>query len=265
MSTRLSFDPTVIGTINGKKVYRIAGGSAMFPDDQGGGMDIEVDDPTAEPRRGTRDDDDDDDDDDRRVSGDDDDDDAREDDEEQRVPKAELDRAKSALKNERRERKRIQREYEEKVKALQSESTEASVIEVEKARIDERNKRDAYWTEEIIRAKAEAEFAAQGATSDMAGRLAELVKLKNVEWDETNREWDGLEDEVDAIVQANPEFFKAKDTEEAPRSGRRQPTGRPRVDGASRGGQGGGAPRKRPSSAQLLAQQALGNPRGRRR
>lgn len=259
---KLAFDPVIIATINGKPVYRIAGGSAMFPDDasSGGGMDIDVDDPTRDTP-----DDDDDDDDDRRVRGDDDDDRDAGDDGEKMVPKAELDRAKSALKNERRERKRLQREYEDKVKALQSETTEASVIEVEKAKIAVKNERDSYWTEEIVRAKAEAEFAAQGASSDMAGRFAELVKLKNVEWDETNREWDGLEDEVDAIITANPEFFKSGKAEESTPA-RRQLPGRPRIDGAGRGAQGGGVPRKRPRSADIIASQALGTNRtGRRR
>lgn len=255
---RIKFDPIAREWVfpDGRRLAVIMGGSAMFPDtDTSGGMDIEVDDPTGDP--------DDEDEDDRRVAADDEDD--REDDEEQRVPKAELDRAKAALKNERRERKKLQREYEDKVKALQSETTEASVIEVEKARIDERNKRDAYWTKEIIEAKAEAEFAAQGATSEMAGRLAGLVKLKNIEWDETNREWDGLEDEVDAIVQANPEFFKPASSEEKPSPRRSGGIPRPRVDGAGRGS-GGGVPRRKPSTAQLLANQALtGNTRGRRR
>lgn len=246
----------IIGFINGRPVYRIAGGSSMFPadDNSGGDMDIEVDDPTRDAP--------DDDDDDKRRDADDDDDDDRDDDD-KLVPKVELERAKAALKNERRERKKLQREYEDKVKKLQSETTESSVVEVEKARIDERNKRDAYWTEEIIRAKAEAEFAAQGAESEMAQRLANLVKIKNVEWDETLREWDGLEEEVDAIVTANPDFFKSKSRDED--TPRRSGVPRPRVDGAGRGPAGGGAPRRRPTSAQLLAQQALGTPASRRR
>lgn len=247
----------IIGFINDQPIYRIAGGSAVFPDDSGGGGgEIEVDDPTRDP-------DPEDDENDKRLERDEDED--REDDEDKFVPKVELERAKAALKNERRERKKVQRDYEEKVKKLESETTESSVIEVEKARIDERNKRDLYWTGEIIQAKAEAEFAAQGASSEMAQRLAGLVKLKNVEWDETLREWDGLEDEVDAIVQANPEFFKPKASADDPAPRRSGGIPRPRVDGAARGPSGGGAPRRRPSSAQLLAQQALGTPSQRRR
>ena len=235
---------------------------SMMTDDVGaanssGGMDIDVDDPTGGG--------DDDDDDDRRGTGDDDDDDDdRRDDDWTPPDKAAWERMRAALKNERRDRKRVQREYEEKVKNLTSSASATSEVEVEKARIAERNSRDAYWAEEIVRAKAEAEFAAQGASSEMAQRLSLLVNMKKVEWDERDREWEGLEDEIEDIIQANQDFFKSK-TADDDRSGRRSGgVPRPRVDGAARGGQAGGAPRKRPRTADIIANQALGRG-GRRR
>jgi hypothetical protein len=251
MSERL-----LIGYANGKPVYRIAGGSAMFPADNpagGGGDDeIEVDDPTQDPP--SDDPDDDADDDDTRASGDD-----------GYVPpdKITWDKMRAAVKNQRREIKILKREYEEKVKNLTSTASATNEVEVEKARIAERNSRDAYWTEEIVRAKAAAEFTAQGASAEMGERLALMVNLKKVEWDEREREFDGLQDEIDEIVEANPDFFKSKSQNEDP-APRRGGIPRPRVDGAPRGPGSGGAPRRRPSSAQLLANQALGTKTRRR-
>lgn len=248
----ITFDPIAREWIIGdRRIPIIAGGSTMITDEitnrRTDDDDIQVDDPdNPDP-----------DDDDRDR---DDDDDKDRDDDWNPPDKVQWERMRSALKNERRERKKVQREYEEKVNNLTSSASATNEIEVEKARIDERTKRDAYWSEEIVRAKAEAEFAAQGASAEMAGRLALLVNLKKVEWDEREREWDGLQDEVDDIIEGNQEFFKTKsrDDDSGSGSGRRQPQGRPRVDGAGRGGQGGGAPRKKPSTAQLLANQALG-------
>lgn len=260
MSARL--EPIIVGTINGRPVYRIAGGSAMFPDDagSGGGMDIDVDDPTADPAG-----DDDDDDATPRGDGDDDDDRRQADDDWTPPDKQQWEKMRSALKNQRRDIKIIKREYEEKVKNLTSTASATNEVEVEKARIAERNSRDAYWTEEIVRARAAAEFTAQGASADMAERLSLMVNLKKVEWDEREREFDGLQDEIDEIVEANPEFFKVRGRDDDQGSRRPAAPGRPRPDAASRGGQGGGAPRKRPRTADILAGQALGTGRRGRR
>lgn len=260
MSTRILIDPKTNELVlpSGKRIPNvlIAGGSAAFPidDPSGGGDDIDVDDPT------NPDPDDDDDTRSRAVDDDDDDDDRRTADDGYTPPdKIQWERMRAALKTQRRENKTLRREYEAKVQNLTSTASATNEVEVEKARISERNARDAYWSEEIVRARAAAEFTAQGVSAEMGERLALMVNLKKVEWDEREREWDGLQDEIDDIVEANPEFFKPK-TSDDDRSGRRQSGGipRPRVDGAGRGPAGGGAPRRKPSTAQLLAQQALG-------
>jgi len=135
--------------INGIHRPPVAGGSVTVSDETdnrgSGGMDIDLEDDTP--------------------SGDDDggdggeDDDTSPPDEDQYVSRADHERIKAALRNERRDRKRDKREFEEKISRLTSESTESSEVEVEKARIDERNKVNAYWTGEIVRARAMAEFA----------------------------------------------------------------------------------------------------------
>jgi hypothetical protein len=264
MSQRIFVDPVTNELVlpSGRRIPGIvglpiiAGGSAMNTDE------IEVDDPTKDPE-----DDDDDDDRRRRLKDDDDDDDDTKGGDDDWTPpdKVQWERMRSALRNERRDRKRVQREYEEKVQNLTSTASATNEVEVEKARISERNARDAYWAEEIVRARATAEFAAQGATAEMAERLAFLVNLKKVEWDEREREWDGLQEEIDDIVESNQEFFRTKARDDDRDGGRRGGVSRPRVDGAGRGREGGGAPRRKPSSAQLLAQQALGTGSRRRR
>ena len=247
---------------DGRRIPVIAGGSVMNSDDltrdrNDGGMDIDLDD------------DDDDDADNRRLGDTDDDDDdggnARDRDDDWVPPdKVAWEKMRAAVKNLRRDLKMQRREYEERVNNLTSTASATNEIEVEKARIAAERARDAYWTEEIVRARATAEFAAQGATAEMAERLSLMVNLKKVEWDEREREFDWLQDEIDDIVEANPEFFKPRGSVDDDRTSRRQVQPRPRVDGGSRGGQGGGAPRKKPTTAQILANQALGRG-GRRR
>lgn len=257
-----TLEPVIIGFINGRPVYRITGGSVMSSDDlhtdrNDGGMDIDLED----------DDDDDDKDDKRLRDNDDDEGDARNRDDDWEPPdKVAWEKMRAAVKNQRREIKLLKREYEEKVKNLTSTASATNEVEVEKARIKAERERDAYWTEEIVHARAAAEFTAQGATAEMAERLALMVNMRKVEWDDKEREFDGLQDEIDDIVEANPEFFKVRGSNDDEKPAKRG-AGRPRVDGASRGSGGGGgsggAPRKKPRTADIIANQALG--RGARR
>lgn len=235
---------------DGFRLPRIAGGSAMVHDEvetSTGGRDTDVE---LEP----------DDEDEEAGAG-------EGEDEDETVPsdkfvlRSDHERIKTALRNERREKKRIKSDYESKIQKLTSESTESSEIEVEKARIAVKNERDNFWMEQIVRARAATEFAAQGATASNADRLANMVDLKKVEYDEREKEFDGLEEEIEEIIAENPEFFKkasgSKDEDEGTTRPRTGIPSRPRVEGASRGTRGGAAPRKQ-TSAEKLAARALG-------
>jgi len=239
------FDPVTREWVfpNGIRLPMIVGGSAMVSDE-------------VEPRRRDTD---------VELEPDDEEEGSEERDEDeedqppsdQYVSRVDHERIKTALRNERREKKRLKSEYEDKIKKLTSESTESSEIEVEKAKITVKNERDNYWMEQIVRARAATEFAAQGASSSNADRLANMVDLKKVEYDEREKEFEGLEEEIEDIIGENPEFFKKKGSDEETTSSPGQRVPRPRVEGASRGSRGGGTPRKQ-SSADKLAARALG-------
>jgi len=232
---------------DGTRLPIVAGGSTMNSDDLNSdpGMDIDLD-----------------------TSGDDADADADADagddddvDDDWNPPtKTEWERIRAALKNERRDRKKVQREFEDKVKNLTTSGSAAAEVEVEKARIEERDKVEKKWLKRTIRAEAAAQFAAQGASATNAERLARMVDLDKVSFDDRDDEIEGLEEEIEEIMAENPEFFrKPKDDD--------KDTGpvlrRPKIDGASRGSRGGGSTRKM-SSAEKLAAQALGRSARRR-
>lgn len=222
---------------DGRRIPVIAGGSVMNSDD----INIDLDKDDDDDRSG--DDDDDVDDDDKDI-----------DDDWVAPTKTEWERIKSALKNERRDRKKVQRDFEDKVKNLTTSGSAAAQVEIEKARIEERDKTEKKWLKRAVRAEAAAQFAGQGASSTNAERLAKMVDLDKVSYDDRDDEFEGLEDEVEEIIAENPEFFrKPKDDDKDQGPVLR----RPRIDGASRGSKGGGTPRKM-TSAEKLAAQALG-------
>jgi hypothetical protein len=241
------FDPVTREWVfpNGIRLPMIMGASTMVSDEvegRGGGRDTDVElEPEEEEGSEERDEDEDED----QPPSD------------QYVSRADHERIKTALRNERREKKRLKTDYENRIQKLTSESTESSEIEVEKAKIAVKNERDNYWMEQIVRARAATEFAAQGASSSNADRLANMVDLKKVEYDEREKEFEGLEEEIEDIIGENPEFFKKKGSDEETTSSHTQRVPRPRVEGASRGRQGGGTSRKQ-SSAEKLAARALG-------
>lgn len=226
---------------DGSRIPVIAGGSVMNSDDTSGGdMNIDLDA---------------DDDPDRDQPDDDDDDDQDKDTDWNPPTKTEWERLRSALKNERRDRKRDKRGFEERISNITTSGTAAAEVEIEKARIDERDKVEKKWLRRAVRAEAAAQFAGQGATPTNAERLAKMVDLDKVQYDDRDDEFDGLEDEVEEIIAENPEFFRSKDQEKD--QDRSPALRRPKIDGASRGQRGGSSPRKM-SSAEKLANQALG-------
>lgn len=247
----MQIDPSTLEWVfsDGTRLPVIAGGSVMNSDelpgrrrrDAGTGEDeIEVDLDSEDENDNRRDDDDDDDDDDRDGW--------------EAPPKEEWERLKSALKNERRDRKKERREFDDKVKNMTTSGTAAAQVEIEKARIEERERVEKKWTKRTIRSEAAAMFAGNGATAKDAERLARMIDLDKVHFDDREEEFDGLEDEVDDIIAEHPEFFKKKERDDDDH----RPAARrlPRVDGASRGKRGG-APRPKMTSADKLAAQAL--------
>lgn len=244
MSQSTQIDPTTLEWVfpDGRRVPVIAGGSVMNSDEIEGGGGMEMDPDEDEESGDARDVDDDD-----RDAGDDD---------WSPPEKAEWERIKSALKGERRDRKKDRRDFEERIKNLTTSGTAAAQVEIEQARIDEREKTEKKWTRRAVRAEAAAMFAAQGATATNAERLSRMVDIDKINYDERDEEFDGLEEEVEDIISENPEFFRKarSDDEGDTRSGR---PSRPRVEAATRGNRGGGAPRKQ-TSADKLAARALG-------
>jgi hypothetical protein len=244
-------DPVTLEWVfpDGRRIPVIAGGSVMSSDDTSSSMEMDLDEPDDSTSRGAGDDDD------------DDDDSAQSRDDDWTPPdRAEWERIKAALKGERRDRKKDKREFEEKVKNLTTSGTAAAIVEIEQARIDEREKVEKKWTRRAVRAEAAAMFASQGASATNAERLARMVDIDKINYDERDEEFDGLEEEVEDIIAENPEFFrKPKNEDAADDSGstRTPRTARPRVEAATRGARGGGAQRKQ-SSAERLAARALG-------
>lgn len=237
--------------INGQFQPPIGGGSATLHDEipggggGGSGMDMDLDS----------------DDDDDASGGDDDNPRGGDDDDDEWTPptREEWARLKSAIKGERRERKKDKRAFEEQIKNMATSGTAAAVVEIEQARIDEREKIEKKWSKRAIRAEASALFAAQGASATNAERLARMVDLDKVSYDERDEEFDGLEEEVEDIMSENPEFFRKPKSDDEDGSGRTTRVAKPRVEAATRGSRGGtGGGKSRQSSAEKLAARALG-------
>jgi len=227
---------------DGRRLPTIMGGSSMVHDE----ITVEDDDQAG---------------DDDRAGGDDDQDDDEPEDDFEPPTKIEWERIQSALRNERRERKKLKREFEDKIQNMSTEGTAAAQVEIEKVRIETEQKVEKKWLKRTVRAEAKGLLIDAGATAPTAERLSKLVDLEKVTYDERDDELDGLEEEIEELITEHAESFKPKKEEE-------KDTGpvlrRPRIDGATRGQRGGSSGRPRVSSAEKLAAQALGRTARRR-
>lgn len=229
---------------DGHHLPLIAGGSAIVHDDLPEGKKDDGDDADID-----------------GADSDDGDDDEPEDDDWDPPSKNEWERIQSALKNERRQRRADKREFQERVQNMSTEGTAAAQVEIEKVRIETEQKMERKWVKRTVQALAEAAFVDAGASRITAERLAKIVDLDKVTFDERANEWDGLDDEIEELMSEHVDSFK-KEEKKVERDDT-PVVRRPRMDGASRGARGG-TNRPRRTSAEKLADIALGKAARRR-
>jgi hypothetical protein len=224
---------------DGTRLPRLAGAA---PDD-----DISVEDDDPEPPAGEVDDPDDED---------------EEEDDWHPPSRGDWAKMQDALKTYKRDLRKQRREYEDQISNISTEGTAAAQVEIEKARIEATQKEEKRWMKKVVKAEAAKLLVDAGANASTADRLARLVDLEKISYDDRSEELVGLDEEIDDLVAEHPDFFESKEKQERSQPVRRE---RPRVDGAtrgSRGGSGAAPPRKR-TSADVIAAGVLGR-QGRR-